>query len=717
MSVQLQWSLDVTVGNAVKVARGILEAATSDNVQPLAILACERFGTTLAMSENACALVEKRVIPTPSPKRIQFLRAVVSWSNVGCASQLGKTQAGVKFLGLAAALTSMDPFKCAQGLQRMIKNTASDDTLVPTVTQVQDLLEALAPRCQLSGFAGSVLAWQALLANHDSHPGPRQGDFQIWCPPENALECLVDAFREIGRLGDSSATGVTIRTTSYMAWIAAFVEWCLGYGPRIFIDNGRDITRIYNPRDSLVSLVILPKDPAVWPSLEVSVQYGPGVEGPRQLVEILDGGAALIGMLGIHAYGQWLLRSRGFGRELANRAFKEVITSAIHQTLTCLCFSVLSPRPDLQSCPFLGRQWQPVRDILSTMFEFDPLEWPLLEKGFLIADYPITKMFLESCREKCLCSKCKITGDPNGGSFSDCEVDLLYLNLSVIVTDILALSLFNYPEGLLVRPNIPQHLPRRDALPGQVMDILRTGESKFIRIPHLLDHALALAGHDINQPVFDREWVMSCYMGQAVWPAIFDLKIIEKHGFLALNWARGDLRYQGASYKVVKGFGNFNGQWSVVQQPDPQPVLRPLNLFPQVKMTFKVTIGNRELTVGMGLDGADGFSSYTVSPVQVLINLSQALILEACSHDPGAELSEPDKFCDYMKYPLFDIAPEELQRVPGVHRTRVIGVDGNDGLRLFSCGIMQLQLVVRKQACLSCCLSVCRSTGCCVLIL
>jgi hypothetical protein len=41
MSIQAQWSLDQTVGSALAVARGIFQAATNDNVQPLAILACE----------------------------------------------------------------------------------------------------------------------------------------------------------------------------------------------------------------------------------------------------------------------------------------------------------------------------------------------------------------------------------------------------------------------------------------------------------------------------------------------------------------------------------------------------------------------------------------------------------------------------------------------------------------------------------------------------
>jgi hypothetical protein len=45
----LQWSLQETTSSALSVARGVMRAATSDNIQALALLACERFGATLAL--------------------------------------------------------------------------------------------------------------------------------------------------------------------------------------------------------------------------------------------------------------------------------------------------------------------------------------------------------------------------------------------------------------------------------------------------------------------------------------------------------------------------------------------------------------------------------------------------------------------------------------------------------------------------------------------
>jgi hypothetical protein len=49
-SVAVGWALAQTATDVLKVGKGVVETATSDNVQVIALLACEGFGTTLAMS-------------------------------------------------------------------------------------------------------------------------------------------------------------------------------------------------------------------------------------------------------------------------------------------------------------------------------------------------------------------------------------------------------------------------------------------------------------------------------------------------------------------------------------------------------------------------------------------------------------------------------------------------------------------------------------------
>lgn len=80
MTLQAQWGLEKTADSAISISRGLLQAATSDNVQPLAIMACERFGNTLAMCPETCRKVEKTVLPTPPHAVLKFLQGTVGYS-------------------------------------------------------------------------------------------------------------------------------------------------------------------------------------------------------------------------------------------------------------------------------------------------------------------------------------------------------------------------------------------------------------------------------------------------------------------------------------------------------------------------------------------------------------------------------------------------------------------------------------------------------------
>ena len=57
-SLNINWSLDTAASNTLTVASGLVKAATSDNVQVLALRACELYGATLAMCDSACDEVE-----------------------------------------------------------------------------------------------------------------------------------------------------------------------------------------------------------------------------------------------------------------------------------------------------------------------------------------------------------------------------------------------------------------------------------------------------------------------------------------------------------------------------------------------------------------------------------------------------------------------------------------------------------------------------------
>ena len=171
MAIQLQWSLDKTIGSTLSIARGIFLAANNDNVQPLAIVSCEKFGNTIAMCQDICRKIENLTAKTPEPVAIKFLRVYAGFDAADSASQLSKSQAGVQFLGLAAALvTSMEGYRAGASLHKMLESSASDKTLLPTTRQLKDLLLSLEPRLVRSGFLNTVIGWQSFLTQSSAIP-------------------------------------------------------------------------------------------------------------------------------------------------------------------------------------------------------------------------------------------------------------------------------------------------------------------------------------------------------------------------------------------------------------------------------------------------------------------------------------------------------------------------------------------------------------------
>ncbi|KAK3385896.1 hypothetical protein B0H63DRAFT_449894 [Podospora didyma] len=141
------------------LAHGILMAASSDNVQPLAILACQAFGATIAMSQETCLRIEMSVIKKPKPAVIKFLQVTVGYAANDCCQHFGQTKAGVQFLALAVMLTSiMDPFEGSWVLDLLLSRSAQDKTLLPRRLQRKIFWLNLNLDAMLLGLRTSLLA-------------------------------------------------------------------------------------------------------------------------------------------------------------------------------------------------------------------------------------------------------------------------------------------------------------------------------------------------------------------------------------------------------------------------------------------------------------------------------------------------------------------------------------------------------------------------------
>jgi hypothetical protein len=482
---------------------------------------------------------------------------------------------------------------------------------------------------------------------------------------------------------------------------------------------------------SNVMLMLASMDSENCAGLEVSVHGEVG--GPSDLVAAPLGNGPWTGMLSIEMYGQWTLQDHGFAAGPAHETLIQALPFAIQQTVKSLRFSKYRtfdssiPLRDwqnasLQNGPKLDEEFVELRlspfgkenAIAKTTSRILGLSESIMLRsldGLRIADLPVVKLHLKTIKEHCLCSKCCHSA---GFKFKPCATDMFFHKLAFVLADILALSLFEYPNAPLV--HLQHYRDGSNPFKKAIHSIISTGELAYCSLPDLQQYALELVGHNVLEDVKESRWIMSCFKGQVVYPGLYETSCYDKQGYLTLNWLPGLLRYDGDVYARVIGDGTsslgidpFTGVHDMVT--------RPCNLVSDIKLVWRVVKGDAVLKVSLGLSSQKrDYSNCLFSPRTILENLSSALLLEACPHSPGAALESPDEFCAFTGPLHVTAIPREKN---GIQVIGVVAVDGSNELRMFSLcgGSTIIPMVLRKDACLSCCLDACRKTNYPVVIL
>ncbi|CAD6576983.1 MAG: hypothetical protein ASARMPREDX12_008072 [Alectoria sarmentosa] len=718
----LQWSLDSTASTTISVARDVIRAATSDNVQALALIACEKFGATLAMCQETNKKMEDLVIRVSGPKLVRFMSAQIGYSANDCATQLSRSLAGVQFLGLAAALvSSVGIFDGANALDMMLMNSASDKTLLPTARQLKDLFGAMEHRINRSGFTDVWIGYQTMvfgglnvLYEHSGDHSSRMSSFTEFMryPGIDGISKLVEAFRELDRLGDVIA--ITIQATSCAPWVMAFTRWCLGTPPSTYLPNGRALL------DQPASRVTLfTSNDAKASAFEITVQRS--IDSPAYLLRSEVSPRSPSGMVTVECFGQIMCQEMGGAKSDAYKAMSEALPYAIKQTHELLLISNsvgpftaggLEQRANVVGEYSMEISTQPfppnfmISNILTRFLNSENQQHlQCLVEGCLISDLPLVQVHFRRLAETCSCDECQRTCQTSTGRYDNkwgCRKRDFLLKVAGYAADILALSLFEGPQTpLKILGHGTRTFQNFYSFGAAINDIISSSKPAKCGARAIIGWALTLVGHEVND-LQNARWVISCSKGQAVYPKVFETGGICEPGYLKLNWAPGQLFFNGNVYErgISPQLSRLTPADPVSMQPS-RPVLEPLNLMSDMRMEWKVVTcdGYLEIQLVCG--------PYTGQAFSILLNLEKSLILRGCPHDSTSPLDRPDLFADYtgpFSPDREDPFPQARTTPEGVARIGIVAVDGDAGLRMLtlSRGVTHnagpLQIVIRDNS-------------------
>ena len=168
---------------------------------------------------------------------------------------------------------------------------------------------------------------------------------------------------------------------------------------------------------------------------------------------------------------------------------------------------------------------------------------------------------------------------------------------------------------------------------------------------------------------------------------------------------RGKLRFEDVAYETVRCAASE----SFCPQLHETPVNRPCNLFGpgNVNIPWKIEIRNRHLNVKF----EDSSLGLVGDPMTYLRTASISILAARCSHDKDAQMIEPDRWAVYLtpSGPAYAATLDD----GGLERIFVVAVAGDDRLRFMAlAGIgIDSPTVIRGDACLECCLTLCRKAG------
>jgi hypothetical protein len=725
----LQWALDRTSKDVIGVSRDFLIAATSDNVQPLALIACERFGAGVAMSPESCHKAYLMCTRDHDSATLSFLKATIGYRRGDCGWQLAQSDAGLRFLGLAACLLPMGAWPAARVLHGLIQATASDKQLVPTAQHLKHLMLALEDKLALSAFPENVVGWALLIGDgaEKSHTadGTEGRIPRIMEAPIKATIELTQALSCLARVGEQVGSIEITASIDGAAWFVAFVKWCLGEPPTIVFPDGRTLA---SDSSAAVTLRLTPNKTK---SQEVRVDLHEHTGKINNLVNTAESIADFRGMVGVGTYGQATLR-RLFGglHGILHRACAEALPYAcffVRQNLSVcreasLKYDTSCLDPELEAArgqvfPSPEKIAQILHDYLGTDSEDKP-SLLVLPRGLVIEDLPLMSLAKSKLRQDCPCPLClktsttHATHPPNhfrlmcdtGKRIITCKFRTFIYDVCHCATEVLALSLLNpvHPDGAKVYFGNNSMGSFTRCVRSMLVPAERR-EKESCSVSDILETAVKLLGHE---PKSMSAWVASSHYGQTLYPRLFSTQTVQNDDILALECVPGILRWRDNTYSTVQVSPLYE-TWDLsdddsdsdssqglnpTSQPRVQTELYPTDAFAGYDLEWQLAF--TENAVNVAILQTKFPTRPGRNPRHVLDAAAESLFV-SCIHDRMAPVTPGLLHNIYLTQPI-----DPTPRFSG--SVGVVQSDKNEQIRFFTLATGR-RGIIRMDSCLECC--------------
>lgn len=730
-SLTPQWSLDRTTNDLIGISRGVLEAATTDNVQALALLACESYGTCIPMSQESCHKVFLLCSRSHESTVLQFLKAQIGYRKGDSAWQLAQSDAGLRFLGLAACLHTMGPWNAAVTLHSLIYESAFDKKLIPTAQHLKMLMQALDNKLASSGFADYALGWAAIIfkelkesgnvETQGLQSGQRIGTME---PPYKAVVGLVQAMARLARVGEEVKKIEVLIPVENGPWFAAFIQWCLGAPPDIVFYDGQTLV------SKEPSQIILRLARSTKKTQELKIELYDYAGNITELVRTAASISEFAGLVGVRTYGQTMLRRFfGYDNDPRYRACVQALPYACSMVRNDLLIrrewstskistEVLAEWLDTETTARKGQIFPPNEDIAQTLNEYlssdvngAPRHLENIKDGFIIEDLSMVSMVKSRTLQDCSCRCCRnatVKVDPN------CKYQKFLGNVSICVAHILALSLVTSADqaGVKVRFN-----PSAESYGGPFAKSIKSiflGGKPTCSVSDILDQTLNLLGHDTRHRIHG--WVMSSYYSQTVYPRLFATQAIRSESILALECVPGTLMLGDECFSNVTVEHSTDQDISDDESDTDHPVnrsqhqqenlehgrsIQPEDGFPDHNLLWRILRKEKDLEVFLLVPS---FPTRPIRNPRFALESAAECIFVSCTHEQMASHTVNTSNI-YMTQPLAPVPQSQ-----DVESVGIVQSDNNEQIRFFTLATGHPG-VVRQNACLECCLKCCRLTA------